>query len=107
MERDGIVHVIYFSGEAATGNIFYVKSRDYGQTSDLGRMLELPIEPLYFGGLTEIESLGAHVNCNGDRVPRGHNVTEEERPLSGGSYRGTEQGGLCENHGCKLLNADL
>jgi hypothetical protein len=32
VERDGIVHLIYFSGEAATGNIFYVKSRDYGQT---------------------------------------------------------------------------
>jgi hypothetical protein len=32
VERDGVVHLIYFSGEAATGNLFYVKSRDYGQT---------------------------------------------------------------------------
>lgn len=32
VERDGVVHLIYFSGEAEKGNIFYVRSRDYGQT---------------------------------------------------------------------------
>jgi hypothetical protein len=32
VERDGIVHMIYFTGEDGKGNIFYVKSRDYGQT---------------------------------------------------------------------------
>ena len=32
VERDGVVHLIYFTGEPATGNLFYVNSRDYGQT---------------------------------------------------------------------------
>jgi hypothetical protein len=31
-ERDGVVHMIYFKGEEGTGDVFYVKSRDYGQT---------------------------------------------------------------------------
>jgi hypothetical protein len=32
VEREGVVHLIYFTGEDGKGNIFYVKSRDYGQT---------------------------------------------------------------------------
>jgi hypothetical protein len=30
--KDGVVHMIYFSGEAEHGNIFYVRSSDYGKT---------------------------------------------------------------------------
>jgi hypothetical protein len=32
VERDGVVHLIYFSGAPAKGDIFYVSSRDYGKT---------------------------------------------------------------------------
>ncbi|MES1258497.1 MAG: sialidase family protein [Acidobacteriota bacterium] len=32
VERDGIVHMLYFSGDAAQGILFYVKSSDYGQS---------------------------------------------------------------------------
>ena len=32
MERDGVVHLLYFTGDAAKGILFYVKSTDYGQT---------------------------------------------------------------------------
>ena len=32
VEQDGVVHLIYFSGAAEKGDIYYVKSRDFGQT---------------------------------------------------------------------------
>jgi hypothetical protein len=32
VERDGVVHMIYFSGDEGKGNVFYVKSGDYGKT---------------------------------------------------------------------------
>jgi hypothetical protein len=32
VEQDGVVHLIYFSGDSQKGNIYYVKSRDYGHT---------------------------------------------------------------------------
>jgi hypothetical protein len=31
-ERDGVVHMIYFSGDARKGDLFYVRSTDYGVT---------------------------------------------------------------------------
>ena len=32
VEKDGIVHLLYFSGAPEKGNLFYVRSRDYGVT---------------------------------------------------------------------------
>jgi hypothetical protein len=32
VDRRGVLHLIYFSGEAGSGNLFYVRSRDYGVT---------------------------------------------------------------------------
>jgi hypothetical protein len=32
VERDGIVHLVYFAGDAQKGDLFYVRSRDYGAT---------------------------------------------------------------------------
>jgi hypothetical protein len=32
VEKDGIVHMIYFSGTPEKGDLFYVRSRDYGAT---------------------------------------------------------------------------
>ncbi|HWF66166.1 MAG TPA: sialidase family protein, partial [Acidobacteriaceae bacterium] len=32
IEQDGVVHLIYFSGPAEKGDIYYVQSRDFGQT---------------------------------------------------------------------------
>jgi len=32
VERDGIVHMIYFTGDPAKGDLFYVRSGDYGTT---------------------------------------------------------------------------
>jgi hypothetical protein len=32
VEQDGVVHLIYFAGDPQKGDIYYVKSRDYGRT---------------------------------------------------------------------------
>ena len=32
VERDGIVHLLYFTGDPAKGDLNYVTSRDYGKT---------------------------------------------------------------------------
>ena len=32
VDRSGVLHVLYFSGEARAGNLFYVRSRDFGVT---------------------------------------------------------------------------
>ena len=32
IEKDGIVHLIYFDGAPEKGNLFYIRSRDYGAT---------------------------------------------------------------------------
>jgi hypothetical protein len=32
VERDGVVHLLYFSGDAKNGDLFYVRSSDYGAT---------------------------------------------------------------------------
>lgn len=32
VEKDGVVHLIYFDGPPEKGNLFYVRSRDYGAT---------------------------------------------------------------------------
>jgi hypothetical protein len=32
VERDGIVHLLYFAGDAQKGDLFYVRSKDYGAT---------------------------------------------------------------------------
>src|SRR5579885_3071125 len=32
VEQDGVVHLIYFSGAPEKGDIYYVKSRDFGRT---------------------------------------------------------------------------
>ncbi len=32
VERDGVIHLLYFSGDPANGSLFYTRSADYGQT---------------------------------------------------------------------------
>ncbi len=32
VEQDGILHMVYFSGTPENGNLFYVRSKDYGKT---------------------------------------------------------------------------
>ena len=32
VERDGIVHLLYYKGDTSKGDLFYVKSKDYGET---------------------------------------------------------------------------
>jgi hypothetical protein len=32
VEKDGVVHLLYFTGDAAGGDLSYVRSRDYGRT---------------------------------------------------------------------------
>lgn len=32
LDRDGVLHLLYFAGEARAGDLFYVRSRDYGST---------------------------------------------------------------------------
>src|SRR4051794_4703939 len=32
VERDGVVHLLYFAGAPEKGDLFYTTSRDYGQT---------------------------------------------------------------------------
>jgi len=32
IEKDGVVHLLYFTGDAAGGDLHYVRSRDYGRT---------------------------------------------------------------------------
>src|SRR4051812_23649602 len=32
VDNHGMLHLLYFSGEAGAGNLFYVRSTDYGKT---------------------------------------------------------------------------
>src|SRR3982751_4388903 len=32
VDRRGVLHVLYFSGEARAGDLFYIRSTDYGST---------------------------------------------------------------------------
>lgn len=38
VDSRGLVHIIYFQGEPAHGNVFYVRSRDGGETFSTPRL---------------------------------------------------------------------
>src|SRR6185437_1632728 len=49
--RDGIVHLIYFTGDPARGDLFYVRSRDYGRTFSTPLRVNSPHSAIAVGAI--------------------------------------------------------
>ena len=57
VEKDGIVHLIYFTGEASGGDLNYIRSRDYGRTfSEPIRVNSQPGSAIATGNMREARS---------------------------------------------------
>jgi hypothetical protein len=51
VEKDGIVHLLYFSGAAEKGELFYVRSRDYGATFSKPLAVNTPGSAMAIGNI--------------------------------------------------------
>ncbi len=79
--RDGIVHLLYFSGEAEHGDLFYARSRDYGQTFSTPIRVNKPGSAIAVGAIRGAQlAIGrngrAHVAWNGSDQAQPRNGKE-------------------------------
>lgn len=81
--RDGIVHVLYFTGEAEHGDLFYLRSRDYGKTFSAPIRVNSPHSAIAVGAIRGAQlAVGrngrVHVAWNGSDLaqPRGNGGKE-------------------------------
>jgi hypothetical protein len=78
VEQDGVVHLIYFSGAPEKGDIYYVKSRDFGRTfSQPLRVNHTPASAIAVGNIRGAQmALGrggrVHVAWNGSAAAEPH-----------------------------------
>jgi hypothetical protein len=77
--KDGIVHMIYFSGEAEHGDLFYVRSRDYGKTFSTPIRVNSPGSAIAVGA---IRGAQLAIGRNG-RVHVGWNGSDKAEPRNG------------------------
>jgi hypothetical protein len=81
--QNGIVHVVYFTGEPEHGDLFYVRSRDYGHTFSTPIRVNSPHSAIAVGAIRGAQlAIGrngrVHVAWNGsdEAKPRGLNGKE-------------------------------
>jgi|SRR6185312_15108535 len=72
--KDGIVHMVYFSGEPEHGDLYYVRSRDYGKTFSKPIRVNKPGGAIAVGAIRGAQlAIGrngrAHVAWKRNRVP--------------------------------------
>src|SRR3954466_1868132 len=68
--KDGVVHLLYFSGEAEHGDLYYVRSRDYGKSFSAPMRVNKPGTAVAVGAIRGAQlAIGrnrrAHVAWNG------------------------------------------
>jgi hypothetical protein len=76
VERDGVLHLIYFSGAPEKGELFYVRSRDFGATFSRPLPVNSPGSAIAVGNIRGAQiAVGrngrVHVAWNGT-APTGH-----------------------------------
>ena len=70
--RDGVVHLVYFTGEPGHGDLYYVRSRDYGRTFSAPMRVNSPHSAIAVGAIRGAQlAIGrngrVHVAWNGIR----------------------------------------